>query len=174
MEIKSNSKKVAYIGVLTAVVYVMTSISLKMPPPLGAWHFGDVGSFIAGILFGPVVGAFSCGVGAMLFDVWNPMWGSAFISWAPATIVIRSIMGYLLGKYRRIIPYNTLYSEILIMAISQTWKNLAYFAYDYSLRGAAAWLDIVTFFPLSAISIIVALPILRGVRTYLNRDYFME
>jgi len=171
MSNKMSAKTVAYTAVMTALVYVTTSISLKMPPPLGAWHLGDVGSFVSGILFGPVVGAFSCGVGAMFFDVWNPFWGSAFISWAPATLVIRGLMGYGLGRYRRIFGENTLYSDLAIMALSQVWKNLAYFAYDYSLRGAAAWLDIVTFFPLSAVSILVAIPILKALRNAFNTVY---
>jgi uncharacterized membrane protein len=171
MSDKMNAKMVAYTAVMTALVYVTTSISLKMPPPLGAWHLGDVGSFAAGILFGPVVGAFSCGVGTMLFDVWNPFWGSAFISWAPATLVIRGLMGYGLGRYRRIFGESTFYSDVAVMALSQVWKNLSYFAYDYSLRGAAAWLDIVTFFPLSAVSILVALPLLRALRNAFNAEY---
>ena len=171
MSDKMSTKMVAHTAVMTALVYVTTSISLKMPPPLGAWHLGDVGSFVSGILFGSVVGAFSCGVGAMLFDVWNPFWGSAFISWAPATLVIRGLMGYGLGRYRRIFGEKTFYSDLAIMALSQVWKNLAYFAYDYSIRGAAAWLDIVTFFPLSAVSILVALPILRALRNAFNTEY---
>jgi hypothetical protein len=82
-------------------------------------------------------------------------------------------MGYGLGRYRRMFGDNTLYSDVAIMALSQVWKNLAYFAYDYSLRGAAAWLDIVTFFPLSAVSILVALPILSALRNAFNVEHIV-
>lgn len=168
-----SSKRVAFTVVMTALVYVMTSISVKMPPPLGVWHIGDVASFITAILFGPVVGAFACGVGATLFDVWNPMWGSAFIIWAPATLIIRGVMGFLLGRYRRLLPNNLVGSDVTIMALSHVWKNLAYFLYDYSIRGAAAWLDIFTFFPLSAVDIVVTIPLLQALRKAFDREYLM-
>ncbi|MFP3951093.1 MAG: ECF transporter S component [Candidatus Bathyarchaeia archaeon] len=166
-------KTIAMTAVMTALVYVTTSISVKMPPPLGAWHLGDVGSFVSAIMFGPIVGAFSCGVGAMLFDVWNPLWGSAFISWAPATILIRGVMGYILGRYRNLIRGNIFLSNIAIMALSHIWKNLGYFAYDYYMRGAAAWIDIYTFFPLTAISIAITVPILKAIRSVYNTNYIM-
>ena len=170
---QERTRRIAFMAIMTALVYAMTSISVKMPPPLGVWHIGDIASFIAGILFGPIVGAFSCGVGAMLFDVWNPMWGSAFISWAPATIVIRGLMGFFLGRYRKLIANNTLASDILIMALAATWKNLGYFVYDYSLRGAAAWLDIFTFFPLSVVDIIVTVPLIQALRRALGKEYML-
>jgi len=170
---ESRTKIVALTSVMTALVYVMTSISVRMPAPMGVWHIGDVASFISGILFGPMVGAFACGIGATLFDVWNPLGGSAYITWAPATIVIRGIMGYLLGRYRKISKSSVLISDITIMAIAHVWKNLAYFAYDYYLFGPAAWLDIYTFFPLSAVSIAVTIPLLQGLRRVLNVEYVM-
>jgi uncharacterized membrane protein len=168
VQTESKTKMISLTAVSTAIVYVTTSISIKMPPPLGAWHMGDVGSFIVALLFGPTVGAFACGVGAMMYDVWNPFWGSSFIAWAPATLIIRSIMGYMLGRYRDLFD-NKLYSDIVIMAISQIWKNVGYIAYDYFTRGAAAWMDL-TFFPLSAISIVIAIPLLKGVRKALNTE----
>lgn len=170
LETKSKSRMVSLTAMSTAIVYVATSISLKMPPPLGAWHMGDVGSFIVALMFGPTVGAFACGVGAMLFDVWNPFWGSSFISWAPATLIIRSIMGYILGRYSNLFKNNRLYSDVAVMAASQVWKNLGYFAYDYFTRGAAAWIDIFTFFPLSVVSIALAVPLLTAVRKAFNAE----
>lgn len=169
----SPSKVVALAGVMTALVYIATSISVPMPQPLGVWHIGDIASFIVAFLCGPLIGAFACGVGAMLFDVWNPLWGGAFISWAPATVVIRGFMGLLLGSLRRIFPTKPIYSEILAMILASTQKNICYFLYDYALRGPAAFLDLATFFPLSAIDIIVTVPLLATVRKVLKTDYLV-
>jgi len=158
---------------MTAFVYVMTSISVRMPPPLGFWHIGDVASFIAGILFGPVVGAFACGVGPTLFDVWNPLWGSSGIIWAPPTLVIRGVMGFILGRYRRIFGGSTIKSDLAVMVVAHLWKNFGYFLYDYYLFGAVAYLDLVTFFLLTAVDIVVSIPLLNAIRRAMGNDYIM-
>ncbi|MCS7385302.1 MAG: ECF transporter S component [archaeon GB-1867-005] len=167
----SGAKVIAYTAAMTALVYVMTCIAVPMPKPLGVWHLGDVASFIAAIMFGPKIGAFACGVGAALFDVWNPMYQSAFIQWAPATIVIRGIMGFILGKMRRIISNKPRTSELLAMIISHIWKNTAYFLYDYWLLGPVAYLDLITFFPLSAVDIIVTIPLMAAIRKAMRVEY---
>lgn len=167
----STAKIVALTSVTTALVYAATSISVPMPPPLGAWHVGDIASFIVAFLCGPLIGAFACGVGAMLFDVWNPLWGGAFVAWAPATIVIRGFMGFLLGRLRRAFPNHPRRSEIMVMILAATQKNICYFLYDYFLRGPIAYLDLITFFPLSAIDIIITIPLLMSVRKALRTDY---
>ena len=169
-----KARAVASIGIMTALVYVMTSISIPMPKPLGVWHIGDIASFIAAILCGPYVGAFACGVGAALFDVWNPLWGSSFIIWAPATIIIRGFMGFLLGKLRRAIPAKPRASELLAMVVAAVEKNIGYFIYDYYLFGSLAYLDLVTFFPLSVIDIAVTIPLLLSIRKVLKIEYILE
>lgn len=169
----SSSKIVALASVMTALVYAATSISIPMPQPLGVWHIGDIASFIVAFLCGPLIGAFSCGVGAMLFDVWNPLWGGAYISWAPATILIRGFMGFMLGKLRRILPKRPMLSELIAMILAATQKNICYFLYDYVIRGPAAFLDLVTFFPLSAIDIVITIPLLISVRKALKTDYLV-
>jgi len=162
------------LGVTTALVYVATSISVPMPKPLGVWHIGDIASFIVAILFGPLIGAFACGVGPMLFDIWNPLWGSSFIIWAPATLIIRGFMGFLLGKMRKIIPGKPRYSEIISMVVASIQKNICYFLYDYMLFGAVAYLDLITFFPLSALDIIIAIPLLALIRKILKVEYVID
>jgi len=170
MSKKWDTKTVASAAIMAALVYVMTSISVRMPPPLGFWHIGDVASFIAGILFGPLVGTLACGVGATLFDVWSPLWGSSGIVWAPATLVIRGSMGYILGRFRDIYPKNRLVSDLSIMVIAAVWKNIGYFLYDYYLYGAAAYLDLSTFFLLSVVDIAITLPLIRALRKGFGKE----
>jgi len=167
----SSARIIALASVTTALVYAATSVSIPMPPPLGAWHIGDIASFIVAFLCGPLIGAFACGVGAMLFDVWNPLWGGAFISWAPATIVIRGFMGFMLGSLRRVSPGHPMGSELAAMILAAIQKNICYFLYDYFLRGPVAFLDLFTFFPLSAIDIIITIPLLASVRKALRTNY---
>jgi uncharacterized membrane protein len=77
--LKITSKEAAYISVMAALIYVATSIAIPMPKPLGIWHFGDIMTFITGILFGPVVGLFASAIGPTLFDIWNPLHGSGYV-----------------------------------------------------------------------------------------------
>jgi len=168
-----NPKVVASSALMTALVYVMTSISVRMPPPLGFWHIGDIASFVAGIMFGPIVGAFACGVGASLFDVWSPLWGSSGIIWAPATLVIRGSMGYIMGRMRNTYPKNRLVSDVVVMIICATWKNIGYFLYDYYLFGAVAYLDLSTFFLLSVVDIAIAVPLIIALRRGLGQEKIM-
>ncbi len=162
---------IASAGIMTAFVYAMTSISVPMPKPLGVWHIGDVASFIVAIFYGPFVGAFACGVGPMMFDIWNPLWGSSFIMWAPATLIIRGFMGFLLGKLRRVMPAKPRTSELIAMVVAAVEKNIAYFIYDYALLGSVAYLDLVTFFPLSALDIAITFPLLISLRKALKIEY---
>ena len=168
-----GARAVALAVVMSALVYAMTSISIPMPKPLGVWHIGDIASFLAAILCGPYVGAFACGVGAALFDLWNPLWGSSFVIWAPATILIRGFMGFLLGRLRGVIPHHSGASEVLAMILAAVEKNFGYFLYDYYLFGPVAYMDLMTFFPLSVIDIIATVPILHALRRILKVKYLL-
>lgn len=165
---------IASLGITTALIYAATCISVPMPKPLGVWHIGDIASFIVAILYGPFIGAFACGVGPMLFDIWNPLWGSSFIIWAPATLVIRGFMGFLLGKMRKIIPNKPRSSEIISMVVAAIQKDVGYTLYDYALFGPVAYLDLVTFLPLSALCIALAIPLLTSIRKILRVNYIID
>lgn len=170
MKKRFTSMMIASAGIMAAFVYAMTSISVSMPKPLGVWHMGDIASFIVAILYGPFVGAFACGVGAMIFDIWNPLWGSSYITYAPATLVIRGLMGFLLGTLRRTIPAKSRTSELIAMVIASVEKNISYFIYDYALLGSVAYMDL-TFFPLSALDIAITIPLLISLRKALKIEY---
>jgi uncharacterized membrane protein len=170
--LRNNTRYIAYMSVFTALVYVTTSISFPMPQPLGVWHMGNLMSFLSAILCGPYVGAFACAIGAGLFDVWNPMWGSRFIIYAPATLIIRGSMGYLIGK----IAYNREDSTKWVVAailFGHFWKNIGYFLYDYYLYGALAFFDLTTLFIKSIFEIILTFGVLAAVRRSLGRNYLL-
>ena len=82
-------------------------------------------------------------------------------------------MGFLLGKLRLSIPARPRTSELMAMAVAAVEKNIGYFIYDYALLGPAAYLDIVTFFPLSALDIVITLPLLISLRKALKIEYVL-
>jgi uncharacterized membrane protein len=171
--VKLSAREVAYSAAMAALIYVGTSVAIPMPRPLGIWHFGDIITFIVCILFGPVVGGLSSAIGPTLFDLWNPLYGSQYVYYAPATLVIRGCMGVLLGSIRALARKNVRLWEPIAMAIVVTEKNLGYFAYDLSLFGLGPALFDLTFFPMDAIFIIVTLPILYALRKRLGKMYII-
>ena len=173
MSFNERSKQIALTGVFAALVYITTSISVPMPQPLGVWHIGNLVAFIGAILCGPYVGAFVCAVGAGLFDIWNPLWGSRFIIWAPATLVIRGLMGFLVGKIARLENLEPNRSGLIAMIVGHVEKNVGYFLYDYYLFGAVSFLDLFTLFPKSIVEIVITLGLLVAVRKTLRETYLV-
>jgi len=173
MSFNERSKQIALTGVFAALVYITTSISVPMPQPLGVWHMGNLVAFIGAILCGPYVGAFVCAVGAGLFDIWNPLWGSRFIIWAPATLVIRGLMGFLVGKIARLENLEPNRSGLIAMIVGHVEKNVGYFLYDYYLFGAVSFLDLFTLFPKSIVEIVITLGLLVAVRKTLRETYLV-
>jgi uncharacterized membrane protein len=79
----------------TALVYVFTAfINVRLPIAAagGLIHLGNVPLFIFAILFGKKTGAIAGGVGMGLFDLL-----SGWTLWAPFTLVIVALMGYVVG-----------------------------------------------------------------------------
>ncbi len=88
-----KSLTVTAIGI--ALVYVFTwliNIRLPFAPEGGLIHLGNVPLFIFAIIFGRKTGAIAGGIGMGLFDLL-----SGWTAWAPFTLVIVGIMGYVIG-----------------------------------------------------------------------------
>ena len=61
------------IGLMAAVVYVATSLRVEIPTPMGKTmiHMATVACLISGLLFGPVRGGLSAGIGSFFFDIFS-------------------------------------------------------------------------------------------------------
>ena len=73
-------RNIAVLGVLTALVFVMTYIGIDIPGPLGKTklHFGNVMCLLSSLLFGPAMGSLAAGFGSALFDLQDPAWAPEF------------------------------------------------------------------------------------------------
>jgi len=88
--------KFALAIVFAALIPTATAI-IQIPAPVLAGYFNmqDAVVFIAALLFGPIVGGLSGGVGSAISDIiYYPLF-------APYTLVIRGIEGWLVGKATR-------------------------------------------------------------------------
>lgn len=93
---KLDVKKLALLGVMTAIVFVSNYIQVTLPLAVGGvtrLHIANGFCILAGFLLGPVYGGLSAGVGSALFDLLNPL----YIASAPFTFVFKFIMAFVAG-----------------------------------------------------------------------------
>ncbi|MHA1987091.1 MAG: ECF transporter S component [Promethearchaeota archaeon] len=89
----SNPLIISLIGIFTALTYVVTAfIQIPIPATGGYINVGDLMVMFTALLFGPIVGGISGGVGPMIADIFSP-----YSIYAPATLVIKGIEGFLIG-----------------------------------------------------------------------------
>jgi uncharacterized membrane protein len=161
--------KLALAAVFTAIVFVISSQIPPIPIPAtgGYFNVGEVTIYVAALLFGPFVSAFSGGVGAMLSDLYL-----GFGIFAPGTLIIKSIEGAIVGvlniKLKKTIPNITIRAVISVVAGGMTMV-LGYFLYETLLSMLIPGLGIVAIaeIPLNIgqmlVGLVIAIPITYSV-----------
>ena len=161
--------KLALTAVFTALVFVISSQIPPIPIPAtgGYFNVGEVTIYVAALLFGPFVGAFSGGVGAMLSDLFL-----GYTIFAPGTLIIKAIEGAIVGalniKLRNSVPNITIRAVISVVAGGLTMV-LGYFIYETLLAVLIPGLGIVAIaeIPLNIgqmlVGLVVAIPIMYSV-----------
>lgn len=89
---KMSVQKLCVSALLTALVCVTTA-AIQIPIPLGYMHLGNVMILIAGVFFGPAAGMLAGGIGSALADLLT-----GYGVWALPTLLIKSLMGYAIGR----------------------------------------------------------------------------
>lgn len=161
--------KLALTAVFTALVFVISSQIPPIPIPAtgGYFNVGEVTIYIAALLFGPFVGAFSGGVGAMLSDLYL-----GFGVFAPGTLIIKSIEGAIVGvlniKLKKTF-LNTTIRAVVSIVIGGMTMVLGYFLYETLLAVLIPGLGIVAIaeIPLNIgqmlVGLVIAIPIMYSV-----------
>lgn len=89
-----ETEQIVFGGLFVAIVFVATYF-IQIPTTGisgGLIHLGNIAMFSIAIKYGRKYGALSGGIGMMLFDLF-----SAWFVWAPGTLVVRGVMGYVIG-----------------------------------------------------------------------------
>lgn len=81
------------ITALGIALVAIATMFLQFPIPLGYAHLGNVFILLFSVLFGPVTGAIAAGVGSALADLLT-----GYTLWVIPTLIIKTCMGYLIGK----------------------------------------------------------------------------
>lgn len=87
-----NLKKLVIAALMAALTCVATMIIKYPTPTFGYIHLGDAFVLLSGIILGPVYGAAAAGIGSMFSDIF-----SGYVSWAPATFIIKALTALLAG-----------------------------------------------------------------------------
>jgi len=96
-------EEVSLAAVFAALVCAFTaSFQLYIPATRGYFNVGEVMVYTAALVGGPYIGAFAGGVGSMLADV-----VTGFVHYAPATLVIKGVEGFVVGWLSRVKPFKT-------------------------------------------------------------------
>lgn len=86
-------KEMVQISLLTALTYLAVSFINIPNGNFGVIHLGDSMIIVAAILFGKKHGAIAGGIGMAMFDFFSP-----YAIWTPYTLIIKGIMGFIVGS----------------------------------------------------------------------------
>jgi len=166
MTLKGSSleftSRLAIAGVFAALAYVATAIFIiPIPATSGYFNLGETVIYIAALLFGSLVGAFSGGVGAAIADVF-----SGYSFFAPGTLVIKACEGTIVGFLSRKLSEHGVESNlsaIVSVVIGGAEMVAGYFLYEsialgYGLVAAA---EIPFNVVQMTVGLVVAVPVVR-------------
>ena len=129
-----NTKKLVLSSLFSALACVCT-MALTIPTPTGGYvHAGDCFVILSGVFLGPLTGGLAAGIGSMFSDIFL-----GYISYAPATFIIKFLAGFTVGLFSRAMhkySSSTGYKTLLFIIngiISSTIVVIGYFLYEWLL-----------------------------------------
>lgn len=135
---KLNIKQIAFVGIMSALVYVTSAyLQINIPTAIGSTrlHMGNVMCLLSGLLLGPFQGGLAAGIGSMFFDLTNPM----YIASAPFTFAFKFFMAWLCGMLAHKCGQEALWKIILGAAAGAVGYVILYlgksFLEDYFVLG---------------------------------------
>lgn len=158
MKKKISVRELVTAAMMAALVTVLTMfISIKIPGINGGYiHLGDSMIYAAAYLLGGPWGAVIGGLGSMLADLF-----AGYASYAPATLVIKAAMGFLVGAVSARYAGKAL-PRIVASVGAGLLMTVGYFVYELALYGYAAAAAGIAFNLLQAVGgVIIAEPIIR-------------
>jgi uncharacterized membrane protein len=163
------SVKLTLATIFAALVFVVTSQIPPIPIPAtgGYFNLGETTIYVAALLFGPFVGGFSGGIGAMLSDIYL-----GYVHFAPGTLIIKGVEGAIVGflniKLGKYVPNPTVRATISVV-VGGLEMVAGYFLYENLLAILFPSLEIyaIAEVPLNIgqmlVGLIIAVPIMHAV-----------
>lgn len=126
--IPNNALLISMIGIFTALNFAITYwLQIPIPATGGYINIGDVAVMYTALLFGPIIGGFGGGLGSMLADLFSP-----YIIYAPATLIIKGIEGFLIGLISnpKDCEGRVSYRDIIAVLVGGFLIPFGYFIYE--------------------------------------------
>jgi uncharacterized membrane protein len=124
----SNPLIIALTAIFTALIYIVTAyFAIPIPATGGYINVGDMLVMFTGLLFGPIVGGLAGGFGSMLADILSP-----YYIYAPATLIIKGIEGFVIGLISNPRRNNSRlsYLDLIAVLIGGFLIPIGYFLYE--------------------------------------------
>lgn len=130
----NNVLSISIIAIFTALIFVVTYwIQIPIPATGGYINIGDIVVMFTALLFGPIIGGITGGMGPMIADIFS----GPYIIYAPGTFIIKAIEGFLIGLISN--PRGTTgrvsYRDIIAVIIGGICIPLGYFIYEAFILG---------------------------------------
>ncbi len=155
-----QSKDIALRASFTALVFIATAIIPPIPISAtgGYLNFGETVIYACALLFGGITGGFAGGVGAAMADIFL-----GFGSFAPITLVVKGIEGYVVGTMGKGKPIRT---QAIAVAVGGVILVGGYFIFEVALFGLPAAVTEIPFNVLQAIvGLAISLTVVRTIRS---------
>ena len=186
MKQKMSTQRLAFLGMMTALVFAGNYARIVMPVPVGgvpSFTLANILCVLSGLLLGPV-GGLASGLGSALYDLTNPLWAAE--CWI--TFLTKGAMGLMAGVAvtagrRGPEAGKATYGRYLLSAVAGclTYYVLYYlkdFFYNGMLVGGlqpqAAALTLLALVPTSlfngGVAVIAAPPLALAIREALARS----
>jgi len=180
-----GTRFIAYTAVFSALLAILSSIKVPMPPPLWSISLFSLGIFIVGTLFGPRIGFLAGGIGgavAEVYGAYGTVSGSEAAIFVVSAFIAKGAAGLVIGYGRELAralsqmqiavqPGILAFIESLAMAFGRTVELTIFFIIDALLYGIAyALTDYLGM--LTLVTIPIALSVNEGVRRAFGRRYF--
>ncbi|MFW9936736.1 MAG: ECF transporter S component [Promethearchaeota archaeon] len=172
----NNPFSIAITSIFAALTCALTMlISIPIPATGGYINIGDVGVMLAAMIFGPIVGSLSGGIGSALADLFL-----GYSIWAPATLIVKGLEGLIVGLIsnpRKVRTYFNFY-DILATIIGGLFMVFGYFiveAFIFNFGITAALIEVPgNFFQFifGAIISLISIVVLRIVIKLSNPQVF--
>ncbi|MEG0371817.1 MAG: ECF transporter S component [Clostridium sp.] len=157
MEKIGSTKSLIFTALGIAIVAVCTMI-IKLPVPAtgGYINFGDTMVFTFAILLGRKKGAVIGGIGSCLADLLM-----GYMIFAPATLVIKGIEGFICGLlYEKISKRNNSIGIVVGSIVAGTFMVGGYFIYETLIFSfEAASISIVGNIIQGVVSVVISVPV---------------
>lgn len=186
MKQKMSTQRLAFLGMMTALVFAGNYARIVMPVPVGgvpSFTLANILCVLSGLLLGPV-GGLASGLGSALYDLTNPLWAAE--CWI--TFLTKGAMGLMAGVAvsagrRGPEARKATYGRYLLSAVAGclTYYVLYYlkdFFYNGMLVGGlqpqAAAVTLLALVPTSlfngGVAVIAAPPLALAIREALKRS----